>query len=287
MISEFYQLRRTAIKDIAAYLGFLAGFIGSAPFAWGLLAVQLDGGRFARGLWYFFGIVTTAGIFAGIAGLGVGIAAGIVWEQIHRYRRAGRAHADGVGATKAPTVSLAPENIPGQVHRLQLVTVDPPKLPNLPGRRVTPSGDTNIERFELRDLIFVIIVIGTLGLIAELLLQEHIETWQQWIPLVLLGLGLAATALIRLAPGKRSLMVFQVIMFSYLAAGVAGVYLHLAGNAEFAIERTPELGGLALFWEALKGATPALAPGALAQLGLLGLAYTFRKSASNSTPDTG
>jgi hypothetical protein len=76
MISEFYQLRRTAIKDIAAYLGFLIGFIGSAPFAWGLLAVQLDAGRFARGLWYFFGIVTMGGVFAGIAGMGLGVAAG-------------------------------------------------------------------------------------------------------------------------------------------------------------------------------------------------------------------
>ncbi len=145
----------------------------------------------------------------------------------------------------------------------------------------------NIERFELRDLIFAIILIGTLGLIVELLLQEHIETWQQWIPLVLLGLGLAATALVRLIPGKRSLMMFQVIMCSYLAAGAVGVYLHLAGNAEFAIERTPELGGLALFWEALRGATPALAPGALAQLGLLGLAYTVRNSALNSFQNTG
>jgi hypothetical protein len=50
MISEFYKLRRSAIKDISSYLGFLVGFIGSAPFAWGLLAVQLDAGRFARGL---------------------------------------------------------------------------------------------------------------------------------------------------------------------------------------------------------------------------------------------
>ncbi len=143
------------------------------------------------------------------------------------------------------------------------------------------------ERLELRDLIFVIILIGTLGLIAELLLQEHIETWQQWIPLVLLGLGLAATAQVRLAPGKRGLMMFHVIMFGYLVAGAVGVYLHLAGNAEFAIERTPELGGLALFWEALRGATPALAPGALAQLGLLGLAYTFRNPALNSSQNTG
>ncbi len=150
-----------------------------------------------------------------------------------------------------------------------------------------PNDDTlmkRTQRYTLRDLIFAIIVIGTLGLIAELLLQEHIETWQQWIPLILLGLGLAATVLVRVTPGRRSLLMFRMIMLSYLASGALGVYLHLAGNAEFAIERTPELGGLALFWEALRGATPALAPGALAQLGLLGIAYAFRHPALDPHP---
>ncbi len=136
MISEFYQLRRTAIKDIAAYLGFLVGFIGSAPFAWGLLAVQLDAGRFARGLWYFFGIVTTAGIFAGIAGLGVGTAAGLVWEQIHRYRRSGRAPVAAGRARETQAQTAESGNVLGHGPRLQLVTVDPPKLPNLVGRVV-------------------------------------------------------------------------------------------------------------------------------------------------------
>jgi hypothetical protein len=43
-----------------------------------------------RGLWYFFGIVIAAGIFTGIAGLGIGHVAGIVWEQIHRHLRGKR-----------------------------------------------------------------------------------------------------------------------------------------------------------------------------------------------------
>jgi hypothetical protein len=89
LLSEFYHLRRTAIKDVSAYIGFLAGFIGAAPFAWGLLSDQLASGEFVKGLWYFFGIVVAAGIFTGIAGLGFGIVAGILWEQFHRYRRRG------------------------------------------------------------------------------------------------------------------------------------------------------------------------------------------------------
>jgi len=87
VLSEFYHLRRTAIKDVCAYLGFLAGFIGAAPFAWNLLSDQLASGAFVKGLWYFFGIVVAAGIFTGIAGLGIGVVGGILWEHFHRYRR--------------------------------------------------------------------------------------------------------------------------------------------------------------------------------------------------------
>jgi hypothetical protein len=139
MISEFYQLRRSAIKDISSYLGFLVGFIGSAPFAWGLLAVQLDQGRFARGLWYFFGIVTTAGIFAGIAGLGIGVAAGLLWEQVHRHRRSLKPLPAGTDTSMSPVADIPPSEIyevTGTPH-LQLIAPALPPLPTLAGRRIS------------------------------------------------------------------------------------------------------------------------------------------------------
>jgi hypothetical protein len=72
------------------------------------------------------------------------------------------------------------------------------------------------------------------------------------------------------------LRVFQVVMALCVVIGAVGVYLHYRGNVEFEVERDASLHGLRLFWEAIRGATPALAPGALAQLGLLGLVYTYR-----------
>lgn len=146
------------------------------------------------------------------------------------------------------------------------------------------STSPDAHRFSIYDLLLAIIVIGTLGLIAELLLQEHIESWQQWIPLVLLGLGLAATAAARIRPSPASKKTFQALMVAYLGAGLLGVYFHYAGNVEFALERTPELGGFSLIWEALRGATPALAPGAMVQLGLLGLVWAYRHPAAPGTP---
>ena len=88
-----------------------------------------------------------------------------------------------------------------------------------------------------------------------------------------------ATAAVYFRPRRGVLKTFQMLMVLYLLIGLLGVYLHYRGNVEFALERYPTLGGLQLIWKALRGATPALAPGALAQLGLLGLLYTYRHPA--------
>jgi hypothetical protein len=68
-------------------------------------------------------------------------------------------------------------------------------------------------------------------------------------------------------------------MAACVVAGAVGFYLHMRGNFEFELESNPSLRGAALVWEALKGATPSLAPGALAQLGLLGLVAAHRHPA--------
>ena len=143
MQSEYYHLRRTAIKDLAAYCGFLLGFLGSAPLAWELLASQLDAGNFARGLWYFFGIVTAAGIFAGIAGLGVGFVFGLSWEQFHRFRRRARAKEkaalekarSGYPDEHRRSVPVAIGSLDETAPRLRLVSTPLP-FPDLTGRRV-------------------------------------------------------------------------------------------------------------------------------------------------------
>lgn len=137
----------------------------------------------------------------------------------------------------------------------------------------------DIRRYSLREMILALVVIGTIGLIAELLLLEHFDSWTQWIPLACLGAGLATTVVVARSTTPGKLRAFQVMMGIFVVAGVLGLILHFKGNIEWALERTPELSGLALMWKALSGATPALAPGALAQLGLLGLAWSYRHPA--------
>ena len=68
----------------------------------------------------------------------------------------------------------------------------------------------------------------------------------------------------------------RVLGVAFLATGVLGLILHFKGNVEFELELHPSMGGFELVWEGLRGAFPALAPGAMAQLGLLGLVACYR-----------
>jgi hypothetical protein len=131
----------------------------------------------------------------------------------------------------------------------------------------------------LRQLLLAVVLIGIAGLEVELALLRHAESLTQWIPHIALLIGLLVTAAVYFRPRPKTLRSFQVLMVLYLLIGVLGVYLHYRGNVEFALERDPTLSGLRLLWKALRGATPSLAPGALAQVGLLGLLYTYRHPA--------
>ena len=109
------------------------------------------------------------------------------------------------------------------------------------------------------------------GTLIELLLLEHFDDWWQQVPLVLLGLGLAAITWHAYAGSVTSERALGGLMALFVLGGCAGLVLHFQGNAEFEREQNAALGGWALVREAMMGATPALAPGAMIQFGLMGV----------------
>jgi hypothetical protein len=132
----------------------------------------------------------------------------------------------------------------------------------------------------IRRLLLFVLLLGMLGTGAELLFQRHFEDSSQLIPLVLIGVALSATLWHLLRRGPGSLRVLQITMVFFIAAGLLGMYLHYGANVEFQREVDPSIVGTALFWKAMAAKTPpALAPGSMAQLGLIGLAYTYRHPA--------
>lgn len=131
----------------------------------------------------------------------------------------------------------------------------------------------------VRGALLALVVIGSAGLFIELLLIGHYDEYWQMVPLVLLGLGLLASLVAWAGPSNHSIRFFQAVMLSFMIAGALGVWRHYAGNVEWELERRADLSGWKLAWESARGATPLLAPFALAQLGLMGLVYTFRHPA--------
>lgn len=139
----------------------------------------------------------------------------------------------------------------------------------------------------VRTLVLALVLLGMLGLAAELVLLEHVESVQQWIPLAVLAFGFVAALALLARPARATVRLFQAAMALFVAAGALGVYLHYRGNTEFELEMDAALRGFALLWASLHGATPALAPGSLAHLGLLGLAATYRHPALRRTSARG
>lgn len=127
----------------------------------------------------------------------------------------------------------------------------------------------------LRRGLMAILVLGLTGTGVELLLLGHIEGWQR-VPLVLIACALIVLAWHGVARRRASLLTLRGTMALFVVAGVAGLLLHYTGNVEFELEMYPSLSGWELFRDAVTGATPALAPGTMIQLGLLGLAFTYR-----------
>ncbi len=138
------------------------------------------------------------------------------------------------------------------------------------------THDDNATVRAIRVSLLAVFAFGVVGSSVELLLLEHTEDAWQLSPLILMGLSLVAMAWLAFDERPVSVRVFQIMMLLYIVSGLIGLYLHYRGNVEFELEMYPGLSGVELFWEALKGATPSLAPGTMLLLGLLGLLYTFR-----------
>ncbi len=134
-----------------------------------------------------------------------------------------------------------------------------------------------VER--LRRWLLWVLALGLVGTEAELLLLEHYEDAWQWAPLLLIAVAITVVAWHAKLKDAASLRALRIVMVLFLAAGLAGVGLHFRGAAEFQLEINPAMGTWDLVKRAMHAkAPPALAPGVMFQLGLIGLAYGFSNS---------
>jgi hypothetical protein len=133
-----------------------------------------------------------------------------------------------------------------------------------------------------RQLALWLLIFGQAGVLLELLFLEHYEDVWQWTPLALLSGGLIASVWIARRPAPGSLKVLWWLMVAQVASGGVGIFFHLKANIEFELELHADNSGWQLVQETLTGAIPALAPGAMFQLGLLGMLFCWRHPAGPS-----
>jgi hypothetical protein len=126
-------------------------------------------------------------------------------------------------------------------------------------------------------MLLGILVIGMAGTTTDLLLLAHYEDTAQLIPLGLLGAALAAIVWHALRPTAVSVRALQGLMVLLVIGALAGIGFHYNGAAEFQLDIDPSQS----WWDVAKKVAraqspPMMAPGAMLQLGLVGLAYTYR-----------
>jgi hypothetical protein len=146
------------------------------------------------------------------------------------------------------------------------------------------SGDT-WTLLVVRRLLLALLTFGLVLTAVDLYLLAHFEDLNQLVPFAVIGVSVVAVAWHLVLGGAAGVRLLQVAMLFLLAAGAVGVVLHFRGNMAFQLDIDPSLSGWALADKVLRAkAPPTMAPGAMAQLGLLGLIYSYRHPALRERP---
>jgi hypothetical protein len=129
-------------------------------------------------------------------------------------------------------------------------------------------------------MLLLVLLLGMIGSLVDLLLLAHYEDTAQLIPIGLLASAILIAILHGIRPTGGNVRALQGVMLSIVVAGFAGIGFHFNGAAAFQLDIDPSQA----WWDVAKKVAraqspPVLAPGAMLQLGLIGLVYTFRHPA--------
>lgn len=131
----------------------------------------------------------------------------------------------------------------------------------------------------LRQFLLIMALSIFLATPVELILADHTANPTQLIPFALSGLGLVGVLFILWRQGRNELLSLRAIMIVVFAGSLFGIFEHILHNFEFELEIRPNAGASDVWWEALKGVNPLLAPGILALAALLVMAATYKHPA--------
>jgi hypothetical protein len=114
-----------------------------------------------------------------------------------------------------------------------------------------------------------------IGTTVELFLAKHYEDPLQLLPFVLCGVGLIAVVAVLRRPGHIQLLALRGVMSLLLLGSLLGIYQHLVNNFAFELDIRPSAVWSDVWFQALRGAAPLLAPGILAVAAVVAIAATY------------
>jgi hypothetical protein len=127
----------------------------------------------------------------------------------------------------------------------------------------------------LRRFLLLMTTVSFLVVLVELVLEEHTKETLQFVPFALCAIGLIAVTAVLVRPLGSTLLALRVSMVIVALGGFVNIAVHLLENVSFEQEIRPNATTNAVIGEAIKGAAPLLAPGALIFAAMLALATTY------------
>lgn len=136
-------------------------------------------------------------------------------------------------------------------------------------------AQNDIEK-KLRSFLIGVAGFILLGTPLELLILDHINEWNQWIPFVCSGIGVAVILYASLSPSPQSIRTLRWTMVVIAVASFYGVYQHYIANYNFSVEIHPTYTFSENVWAGIMGSTPLMAPGIYFLAPVLAICSTYK-----------
>jgi hypothetical protein len=134
----------------------------------------------------------------------------------------------------------------------------------------------------VRASLLGILLFGVVGMIVELVFLKHTEGVLEILPIGLMGAALLVVIWDALRRSTASRAILMAAMVGFIVTGLAGVWVHYDANLGFERESNPGATAEEVYRKAVTGATPTLAPGAMVELGLVGVLFALLQPTSEA-----
>jgi hypothetical protein len=137
------------------------------------------------------------------------------------------------------------------------------------------SGTTSLWEPRLRLLLLGLALFSFAGIALELWFEDHDKELLQLLPFGICALGFLVIVLVLLKPTTPAIWLMRLVMLASVGVSVLGLFEHIQANYGFEREIRPAASDATVFWQALHGSAPTLAPGSLAIIAVLAVSATM------------